>query len=132
MDIWQAYETSIDTNAQNAFIVQYRFHISQYPNEAADKLRRGERRKLQQTGDDRLRGMRKTLQFEPKNLGDGLTKLQHSERALWRPVARGASRSCFAFFGRRLMRWVAGHSATPGTRGRAAADLPQSRRWHVC
>jgi hypothetical protein len=68
-----------------------------YLHEAVGKVRRAEHRELQQTGDDRLKGMRHTLLFNPENLSDKkMTNSQHSERALWRPVAHGASRSCFA------------------------------------
>ena len=70
MDMWQAYETSTETNAPNALIVHDRFHISKYLNEAVDKVRRAEHRELQQTGDDRLKGMRQTLLFNPENLSD--------------------------------------------------------------
>ncbi len=70
MDMWQAYETSTETNAPNALIVHDRFHISKHLNEAVDKVRRAEHRELQQTGDDRLKGMRQTLLFNPENLSD--------------------------------------------------------------
>ena len=70
MDMWQAYETSTETNAPNALIVHDRFHIAKYLNEAVDKVRSAEHRELQQTGDDRLKGMRQTLLFNPENLSD--------------------------------------------------------------
>jgi len=70
MDMWQAYETSTETNAPNALIVHDRFHISKNLNEAVDKVRRAEHRELQQTGDDLLKGMRQTLLFPPENLSD--------------------------------------------------------------
>ena len=70
MDMWQAYETGTETNAPNAVIVHDRFHIAKYLNEAVDKVRRVEHRELQQTGDDRLKGMRQTLLFNPENLSD--------------------------------------------------------------
>jgi transposase len=70
MDMWQADETSTETNAPNALIVHDRFHISKYLNEAVDEVRRAEHRELQQTGDDRLKGMRPTLLFNPENLSD--------------------------------------------------------------
>jgi transposase len=70
MDIWQAYETRTETNAPNALIVHDRFHIAKYLNEAVDKVRRAEHRELQQAVDDRLKGMRQTLLFNPENLSD--------------------------------------------------------------
>ena len=70
MDMWQAYGTSTETNAPNAVIVHDRFHIAKYLNEAVDKVRRLEHREVQQTGDDRLKGIRKTLLFNPENLTD--------------------------------------------------------------
>ena len=65
MDMSQAYETRTETNAPNAVIVHDRFHIAKYLNEAVDKVRRVEHRELHQTGDDRLKGMRQTLLFNP-------------------------------------------------------------------
>ena len=49
----------------NAVIVHDRFHIAKYLNEAVDKVRRVKHRELPQTGDDRLKGMRQTLLFNP-------------------------------------------------------------------
>ena len=70
MDMWQAYQTSTETNAPNALIVHDRFHISKYLNEAVDIVRCARHRELHQTGDDRLKGMRQTLLFHPENLSD--------------------------------------------------------------
>ncbi len=57
MDMWQAYEASTERNVPNARIVHDRFHIAKYLNEAVDKVRRAEHRELQQSGDDRLKGV---------------------------------------------------------------------------
>lgn len=70
MDMWQAYETSTQTNVPNARIVHDRFHIAKYLNEAVDRVRRKEHRDLQKSGDDRLKGLRQTLLFNPENLSD--------------------------------------------------------------
>jgi len=68
MDMWQAYETSTENNVPNANIVHDRFHISKYLGEAVDKVRRAEHKQLQSDGDDRLKGMRHTVLFNPENL----------------------------------------------------------------
>ena len=47
-----------------------RFHIAKYLNEAVDKVRRTEHRELQQGGDDRLKGIRQILLFNPENLSE--------------------------------------------------------------
>lgn len=70
MDMWQAYETSTENQVPQARIVHDRFHISKYLNEAVDKVRRAEHKQLQQGGDDRLKGMRHTVLFNPENLSD--------------------------------------------------------------
>jgi transposase len=107
MDMWQAYETSTETNAPNALIVHDRFHISKHLNEAVDKVRRAEHRELQQTGDDRLKGMRQTLLFNPENLSDE----KNDELAALRKstLATGRAWSIKELF-----------------------CSPQSGRWHVC
>ena len=68
MDMWQAYETSTENNVPNASIVHDRFHITKYLKEAVDKVRREEHKQLQSDGDDRLKGMRHTVLFNPENL----------------------------------------------------------------
>jgi transposase len=70
MGMLQAYETSTETPAPKALIVHDSCHISKYLNEAVDKVRQAEHRELQQTGDDRLKGMRQTLLVAPENLSD--------------------------------------------------------------
>ena len=68
MDMWQAFETSTEKNVPNAKIVHDRFHISKYLNEAVDKVRRAENKQLQADDDERLKGMRHTVLFNPENL----------------------------------------------------------------
>jgi len=68
MDMWQAFETSTENNVPNARIVHDRFHITKYLKEAIDKVRREEHKQLQSDGDDRLKGMRHTVLFNPENL----------------------------------------------------------------
>jgi transposase len=107
MDMWQAYETSTVTNAPNALIVHDRFHISKYLYEAVDKVRRAEHRELRQTGDDRLKGMRPTLLFNPENLSDE----KKDELAAFRKCTLATGR---AWSIRELFR------------------SSQAGRWHVC
>jgi len=70
MDMWKAYETSTERNVPDARIVHDRFHISKYLNEAVDKVRREEHKQLQTDDDDRLKGLRQTLLFNPENLSE--------------------------------------------------------------
>jgi len=70
MDKWQAYETSTERNVPQARIVHDRFHVAKSLNEAVDKVRRTEHRELQQGGDDRLKGVRQILLFNPENVGE--------------------------------------------------------------
>ena len=58
MDMWQAYGASTERNIPNARMVDDRFHVAKYRNEAVDRVRRTEHRELQQGGDDRLQGVR--------------------------------------------------------------------------
>ncbi len=107
MDVWQAYETSTETNAPNALIVHDRFHISKYLNEAVEQVRRAEHRELQQTGDDRLKGLRQALLLNPENLSGE----KNDELA--------ALRKCTLATG---LAWSV----------RELFCTPQSGRWHVC
>ena len=68
MDMWQAFETSTRKNVPNARIVYDRFHISKYLGEAVDKVRRAEHKGLMKVGDERLKGARYSLLFNPENL----------------------------------------------------------------
>ena len=68
MDMWQAFETSTRKNVPNASIVYDRFHISKYLGEAVDKVRRAEHKGLMKVGDERLKGARYSLLFNPENL----------------------------------------------------------------
>lgn len=68
MDMWQAFETSTRKNVPNASIVYDRFHISKYLGEAVDKVRRAEHKGLMKVGDERLKGTRYSLLFNPENL----------------------------------------------------------------
>lgn len=70
MDMWQAFETSTEKNVPNASIVHDRFHISKYLNDAVDQVRRTENRQLKADGDERLKGIRHTVLFNPENLSD--------------------------------------------------------------
>lgn len=70
MDMWQAFETSTEKNVPNANIVHDRFHISKYLGDAVDKVRRAEHKQLMSGGDERLKGARYSLLFNPENLSD--------------------------------------------------------------
>lgn len=68
MDMWQAFETSTANNVPHASIVHDRFHISKHLSEAVDKVRRAEHKQLMAVGDERLKGARYSLLFNPENL----------------------------------------------------------------
>lgn len=68
MDMWQAFETSTVKNVPDANIVYDRFHIAKYLGDAVDKVRRAEHKELMKSGDERLKGSRYSLLFNPENL----------------------------------------------------------------
>jgi transposase len=107
MDMWQAYETSTETNAPKALIVHHHCHISRSLNEAVENVRQAEHRELQQAADDCLEGMRQTLLFHPENLSDE----KKDELAALRKSTLATGR---AWSIKELFR------------------CPQSGRWHVC
>jgi transposase len=56
MDMWPAFENSAGEALPNAKIVHDKFHVSKHLNEAVDKVRKAEHRKLMAEGDDTLKG----------------------------------------------------------------------------
>ncbi len=56
MDMWPAFENSAGEALPNAKIVHDKFHVSKHRNEAVDKVRKAEHRKLMAQGDDTLKG----------------------------------------------------------------------------
>ena len=70
MDMWRAFETSTENNVPHAAIVYDRFHITKYLGDAVDKVRRAEHKELMSAGDQRLKGARYSLLFNPENLAE--------------------------------------------------------------
>ena len=71
VDMWSAYLKSIRANAPNAEIVHDRFHVSKYLNEAVDKVRRQEHKKLKKNeGESPLTGSKQLWLFNPDNLSE--------------------------------------------------------------
>jgi len=70
IDMWQAFENSVRTNAPTAEVVYDKFHIAKYLNEAVDKVRRAEHKQLKSAGDDRLTGTRQLWLFHPENMDE--------------------------------------------------------------
>jgi transposase len=71
VDMWQAYLTSIRLNAPEAAIVHDRFHVSKYLNEAVDKVRRQEHKKLKKEKDESpLTGSKQLWLYNPENLSE--------------------------------------------------------------
>lgn len=68
IDMWQAYENSVLTNAPAAEIVYDKFHIAKYLNEAVDQVRRAENKALKQAGDKRLVGSKYLWLTNPEKL----------------------------------------------------------------
>lgn len=56
MDMWPAFENSATQALPNAKVVHDKFHVSQHLNEAVDKVRKAEHRKLMEQGDETLKG----------------------------------------------------------------------------
>lgn len=70
IDMWQAFENSVTTNAPQAAIVHDRFHISKHLNEAVDKVRRREHKALRGDGDLTLKGTKQLWLYNPENMSD--------------------------------------------------------------
>ena len=68
IDMSQAYENSVHSNAPQAAIVHDKFHISKHLNEAVDKVRRQEHKLLKQEDDQRLTGTKQLWLFNPENI----------------------------------------------------------------
>lgn len=68
MDMWKAFMKSARKQVPEAEIVHDKFHIVKYLNEAVDKVRRRENRKLLESEDRRLTGTKQLWLFAKKNL----------------------------------------------------------------
>lgn len=56
MDMWPAFMKSAKAALPNAKVVHDKFHVSKHLNEAVDKVRKAEHRKLMEQGDATLKG----------------------------------------------------------------------------
>lgn len=56
MDMGAAFEAAAEAQMPQAEIVHDRFHVAKHLNEAVDKVRRTEHRKLQEQGEETLKG----------------------------------------------------------------------------
>ena len=70
VDMWSAFLKSIRANAPSAEIVHDRFHVSKYLNEAVDKVRRQEHKKLKKEGESPLTGSKQLWLFNPDNFSE--------------------------------------------------------------
>ena len=70
IDMWQAFENSVNEHAPQADIVHDRFHITKHLNEAVDKVRRQENKSLKKQGDERLIGTRQLWLFNAEGIRD--------------------------------------------------------------
>ena len=71
MDMSAAFEAAAEAKMPHAEIVHDRFHVSKHLNEAVDKVRRTEQRKLQEQGEETLKGSKFLFLFAPENLDSG-------------------------------------------------------------
>lgn len=72
MDMWEPFITSTSKHVPHASskIVFDRFHIMKHMTEAVDAVRKAEHRRLQQDGDDTLKGSKYLWLFSEENLPD--------------------------------------------------------------
>jgi transposase len=68
LDMWQPFATAVNKLLPKADIVHDRFHISQYLNDAVNKVRNQESDELKKTGDKRLVNSRYTWLRNPENM----------------------------------------------------------------
>lgn len=79
MDMWPAYENSAKAALPHAVVVHDKFHVSQHLNEAVDKVRKAEHRRLMAEGDETLKGSK----YEWLR---GFADLRRSEAATFRTL----------------------------------------------
>lgn len=89
MDMWQAFMSSTEKNVPDAEIVHDKFHVSKYLNEAVDKVRRKENKKLLSDGDEQLKGTRQMWLFNEENLDE--ERLAKLETAIGRDLQTGVA-----------------------------------------
>ena len=68
LDMWQAFATAVHKLLPTADIVHDRFHISQYLNDAVNKVRNQESHELKKDGDTSLVGSKYTWLRNPENM----------------------------------------------------------------
>jgi transposase len=71
MDMSAAFEAAAEAKMPQAEIVHDRFHVSKHLNEAVDKVRRTEHRKLQERGEQALKGCKFLFLFATEKLDSG-------------------------------------------------------------
>jgi transposase len=83
MDMWPAFMSSTKAACPNAKIVHDKFHVSKYLGEAVDKVRRQENKRLEEQGDQRLKGTRQLWLYRREKLSEEersrLYALQHAD-----------------------------------------------------
>ena len=68
MDMWDGYVKAVRLVLEDADIVFDRFHVAMYLNDAVDKTRIAEHKRLKSSGDQRLRGSKFFWVKRPENL----------------------------------------------------------------
>ncbi|MBK8478801.1 MAG: transposase, partial [Opitutaceae bacterium] len=117
-----------------AAIVHDRFHVSMHLNEAVDKVRRQEHRRLLEEGDTSLTGTQVPLAARGRARGRtrALTFDELCERNPSRPRGPGPTRRPPSRSGARRAPSAATASSRSGTTQRPAANSSRSRRWPAC
>ena len=99
IDMWKAFENSVEQHAPQAEVVHDRFHISKHLNEAVDKVRRQEHKALKLEGDETLTGTKQLWLFNPENLSDdNWLKFEPLQKAQLKTSRAWAIREQFRWF----------------------------------
>lgn len=83
LDMWRAYAHAVRETLPQALIVHDRFHVSQPLNEAVDSVRRQENKRLNNGGDERLKGSKYLWLTNEENMGEeareSFERLKHAD-----------------------------------------------------
>jgi Transposase len=100
MDMSTAYEAAAEAKMPHAEIVHDRFHVAKHLNEAVDKVRRTEHRKLQEGGKETLTAANSFFSSRRKTSTAGAVPgFAICSIAILRLVEPGRSENNFATFG---------------------------------
>lgn len=100
-DMWEAFMNAVDSVLPDAKLVHDRFHVAKHLNDAVDKTRREEQRKLLAEGDDRVKRARYLFLTNFADLDeDRLVRFEEARAAAAKTTAVWESKETFrAFWG---------------------------------